>query len=227
MVIVRFKVGEDEERALVRLNQKLNANLDRIPPGASMPLVKPRSIDDVPILAVTLWGQRYDDFALRTLAAQVHDAVKEVPDVSEVTLIGGRPARGARGARPRAAGGLRARPAAWCKRALGGANVSIDDSGPGQRQRGSCACRPATGCASVEDVRHIGGVAPAGPRRPGADVAAVVDGDAEPTAYVLFHSREGGSHPAVTIAVAKRKGTNAIAVAHAPSSRSSRPCAAR
>ena len=68
MVIVRFKVGEDEERALVRLNQKLHGNLDRIPPGVTMPLIKLRSIDDVPILAVTLWGERYDDFALRTLA---------------------------------------------------------------------------------------------------------------------------------------------------------------
>ena len=53
MVIVRFLVGEDEERALVRLNQKLQANFDRIPPGASSPIVKPRSIDDVPIAAVT------------------------------------------------------------------------------------------------------------------------------------------------------------------------------
>ena len=58
MVIVRFLVGEDEERALVRLNQKLQANFDRIPPGASSPIVKPRSIDDVPIAAVTLWGAR-------------------------------------------------------------------------------------------------------------------------------------------------------------------------
>ncbi len=58
MVIVRFYVGEDEEEALVRLNQKLAANMDRIPPGVSPPLVKPRAIDDVPILAVTLWGAR-------------------------------------------------------------------------------------------------------------------------------------------------------------------------
>ncbi len=53
MVVVRFKVGEAEEAALVRLNQKLAANADRIPPGVIGPIVKPRSIDDVPILAVT------------------------------------------------------------------------------------------------------------------------------------------------------------------------------
>jgi multidrug efflux pump subunit AcrB len=90
MVIARFLVGEDEERALVRLNQKLQANVDRIPPGASPPIVKPRSIDDVPIVAVTLWGAGYEDDVLRSLAAQLREALAEVPDVSEVTVLGGR-----------------------------------------------------------------------------------------------------------------------------------------
>src|SRR6188768_1451782 len=91
MVVVRFKVGEAEEAALVRLNQKLAANADRIPPGVVGPLVKPRSIDDVPILAVTLWSERYGDDQLRSLAVQLRDAIAEVHDVSEVTIIGGRP----------------------------------------------------------------------------------------------------------------------------------------
>jgi electron transfer flavoprotein alpha subunit len=51
--------------------------------------VKPRSIDDVPILALTLWSERYDAATLRRIAAQAHDAIKEVPDVSEVRIIGG------------------------------------------------------------------------------------------------------------------------------------------
>ena len=67
-VIVRFLVGQDEEKSIVRLNQKLAANLDLIPPGASQPLVKPRSIDDVPILALTFWSKRYGDFELRPVA---------------------------------------------------------------------------------------------------------------------------------------------------------------
>ena len=65
------------------------ANFDLIPPGASQPLIKPRSIDDVPILAVTLWSDRYDHYDLRRIAAQVHDEIKQVTDVSEVKLIGG------------------------------------------------------------------------------------------------------------------------------------------
>ncbi len=88
-VIVRFLVGQDEEKAIVRLNQKLAANLDLIPPGASQPLVKPRSIDDVPILALTFWSKRYGDFELRRIAAQVDDTIKQTPDVSAVALIGG------------------------------------------------------------------------------------------------------------------------------------------
>src|SRR6187551_2763964 len=58
MVIVRFMVGQAEEAALVRLNQKLAANADRIPPGVANPIVKPRSIDDVPIMAFTAWSER-------------------------------------------------------------------------------------------------------------------------------------------------------------------------
>ena len=89
LAIVRFYVGQDEEKSIVRLNQKLYANFDLIPPGASPPLVKPRSIDDVPILALTLSSKRYGDYELRRIAAQLHDAIKQVPDVSAVTLIGG------------------------------------------------------------------------------------------------------------------------------------------
>ena len=63
----------------MRLNQKLQANFDRIPLGVSPPLVKPRTIDDVPILALTFHSARYDHYTLRRLAAQVDDAVKTIP----------------------------------------------------------------------------------------------------------------------------------------------------
>jgi multidrug efflux pump subunit AcrB len=89
LAIVRFHVGEDEERSMVKLHDKLRANFDLIPPGASQPLVKPRSIDNVPILALTLWSERVDPFILRRIAAELDDQVKAVPDVSETGLIGG------------------------------------------------------------------------------------------------------------------------------------------
>src|SRR5512135_3334543 len=89
MTIIRFKVGTDLEAALVRLNQKLQANFDRIPLGVTPPLVKPRTIDDVPILALTFHSARYDHAMLRRVAAQVEDAIKVIPQVAETTLIGG------------------------------------------------------------------------------------------------------------------------------------------
>src|SRR5690348_13376551 len=89
MAIVRFRVGEDEEKSIVRLNQKMQANFDIIPPGATPPLIKPRSIDDVPILAITLASPRYTPFELRRIAAQVHDTAKQADNVSAVNIIGG------------------------------------------------------------------------------------------------------------------------------------------
>lgn len=89
MAVVRFYVGENEEASIVRLNQKLAANFDLIPPGASHPLVKPRSIDDIPILTLTLWGSHYGDLELRQVAAQLRDSVKQVNDVSSVEILGG------------------------------------------------------------------------------------------------------------------------------------------
>jgi multidrug efflux pump subunit AcrB len=211
LAIVRFAVGEDEEAALVRLNQKLAANGDRIPPGASPPLVKARSIDDVPIVALTLWGPRYDDHQLRQLAAQVREAVAEVPDVSEVTLIGGRPREVRVEVDPAnlASAGLDPLRVA---RAIEAANTRTTGTGP---VAGGAAMRLEAGgaIASVEELRRVVIPGPLGATQV-AEIARVVDGDSEPTSYVRYHSRADGAHPAVTIAVAKRKGANAITVAH-------------
>jgi len=212
MVVVRFKVDEPQEAALVRLNQKLAANVDRIPPGVIGPIVKPRSIDDVPILAVTLWSDRYADDQLRTLAAQVRDAIAEVADVAEVTLIGGRPRQVRVEVDP-------ARLAAYSldplsvRQAIARTNVRRAAAGP-------VAAGAITGLEagsylhSVDDIRSTAVTSVGGRSVFVRDVAEVVDGDAEPSAYVAFQSKASGAQPAVTIAVAKRKGTNATDVAH-------------
>ena len=77
LVIVRFYVGTKEEDAIVKTYNKLYSNLDRIPPGVSQPIIKVRSIDDVPILALTLWGQGYDSYRLRRIAGEVEDRLKQ------------------------------------------------------------------------------------------------------------------------------------------------------
>jgi multidrug efflux pump subunit AcrB len=212
MVVVRFRVGEPEEAALVRLNQKLAANFDLIPPGAVGPLVKPRSIDDVPILAVTLWSPRYDDHQLRLLAAQLRDAIAEVSDVSAVTLLGGRPRQLSVTIDPARLAAYGLDPLA-VQGAIAGANARAAASGAvtgGQVTGIEAGGRLAT----AGEVGNV--VVSSSSGRPVfvRDVAEVVDSDAEPTTYVTFQSREAGANPAVTIAVAKRKGTNAIDVGH-------------
>ena len=212
MVVVRFRVGEAEEGALVRLNQKLAANADRIPPGVIGPIVKPRSIDDVPILAVTVWSARYGDDQLRALAAQLRDAIAEVTDVSEVTLIGGRPRQLRVDVDPARLAAYGLDPLA-VQRAIAATNVRGTASGPvasGQITGLEAGNRLRT----ADEVRRV--VVSAASGRPVlvSDLAEVVDGDAEPSSYVTYQSRDAGAQPAVTIAVAKRKGTNAIDVAH-------------
>jgi len=89
MAVVRFYVGQNEEQSIVRLQSKLMANMDRIPCCATQPLIKPRYIDDVPILALTFWGDGVDHYVLRRVAAEVEKLVKREPDVSLTSLIGG------------------------------------------------------------------------------------------------------------------------------------------
>ena len=212
MVIVRFLVGEDEERALVRLNQKLQANFDRIPSGASAPIVKPRSIDDVPIAAVTLWGEGYEDDVLRTLAAQLREALAEVPDVSEVTVLGGRSREITVQLDPARLAAAAIDPV-HLSRTLEAANSRTTSTGP---VSGGDVARLEAGrhVETATALREVVVSAQQGRSIRLGDVARVTDADAPPASYVRFYSRDDGSHPAVTLAVAKRKGANAITVAH-------------
>ena len=209
MAIVRFLVGQDEEKSIVRLNQKLDANLDLIPPGASQPLVKPRSIDDVPILALTFWSKRYGDFELRRIAAQVDDTIKQTPDVSAVTLIGGQ---------------RREIRITLDRRATGGLHLCAAAGGGRAGRFPTAACRRASSRAATgEYLLETGEFL-----RTAEDVRNVVAGVAERQADLRARRRRGDRrrrgavavralartakafYPAVTIAVAKRKGTNAV-----------------
>src|SRR6266487_2504902 len=91
MLVVRFYVGSKEEDAIVQTYNKLYSNFDRIPPGVSQPIIKVRSIDDVPILALTLWGKNYDSYHLRRVAGELENYLKPLDDVSETSIIGGQP----------------------------------------------------------------------------------------------------------------------------------------
>ena len=210
MVIVRFVVGEDEERALVRLNQKLNSNFDIIPAGVSRPLVKLRSIDDVPIMALTLSSARYGDDQLRLIAGQLHDALKEVDNVSAVQIIGGRPRQVTVAIDPARLASYALDPP-MLARALQGSNIMppASDIVSGNR---SGLVQAGSWLTTARDVANVVvGTRQGLPIRL-SDVATIRDADAEPTNYVTFVGRDGRSYPAVTLAISKRKGTNAIAI---------------
>jgi len=90
MLIVQFYVGEDIERSLVKLYNELMKNMDKMPPGIMMPLVKTRAIDDVPVLGLTLWSEKYNDYELKQLGQTLTNEIKKIPDVASINIIGGR-----------------------------------------------------------------------------------------------------------------------------------------
>ncbi len=89
IVTVRFLVGEDMEKSLVKLYNKVMSNRGILPPGAGEPLVVPKSIDDVPIVTLTLWSGRYDSYTLRRVARELCDELKKSHNVAETEIKGG------------------------------------------------------------------------------------------------------------------------------------------
>ena len=210
LVIVRFKVGEDPERSLVKLTEKMRSNFDRIPMGVSAPLIKPKSIDDVPILALTFHSSRYDHLTLRRLAAQVDESVKQVPLVAETTLLGG----------ARRAVRVQLDPVRLASRNLSpGILVPMLQQANRQFRAGGLTTGNSevlveTGgfLRTADDVGNV--VIGVFSGRPVylREVADIVDGGEEATQYVLYGSRTS-EEPAVTLSIAKRPGANAISVA--------------
>ncbi len=212
LVTVQFRDGVDREKALTQLYDKLAANLDQAPPGVEPPLIKPRGIEDVPVLTLTLWSERDDPHVLRRVATELAVGLEDVPDVSGAVVIGGQareiqvlldPGRLAeRGLSPQqAVQGIRA------------ANVHLP---AGSLEGSNAVVRVEAGAflRSSDDVANlVVGATPAGPVYL-HDVAAVHDGPEEPSSYVLHGGRGTGGleHPAVTVSVTKRRGTNAAEV---------------
>jgi multidrug efflux pump subunit AcrB len=224
MAIVRFFVGEDEEKSIVRLQSKLMANYDRIPCCASPPLIKPRYIDDVPILAITFWGEDADHYLLRRLAAEVENIAKREENVSITSLIGGYrrqvdvrldPVR-------MSAFGMDAEKIAAL---ISAANIE-GDAGTYPSPEGQVLVHTGEFLKTIEDVKSL--VVGLHKERPIylRDVAVITDGPREPEQYVFFgtgpasaekkistENQDRSLFPAVTLTVAKRKGTNAITIA--------------
>jgi multidrug efflux pump subunit AcrB len=89
LVTVQFKVGEDQEKSLVKLYNQLMQNMDRMPPGAMQPIVKPINVDDVPIMTLTLSSSRVDGLEMRQVADRLLEQLRNIPGVSFTQVMGG------------------------------------------------------------------------------------------------------------------------------------------
>lgn len=89
MLIVQFYVGQDVERSYVKLYDELAKHENLFPQGVYKPMVKTRSIDDVPMLGITIWSEKQDDYQLRQIAEEVTSEIEKVKDVAITKEIGG------------------------------------------------------------------------------------------------------------------------------------------
>ena len=216
VITVQFKVGIPRTEALVRLYDTVNANADWLPRGLGVgePLIKPKGIDDVPIVTLTLYAKDRDTgaFDLERVAHTLEAEIKRVPGTREVTTYGG-PGRAVRveidPARMAGAGVT----VAELRQALQSANLGapVGDLLAGDR---AVALEAGPYLRDARDVATLVVSARGGKPVFLQDVARVVDGPLPPQRYV-WHGTKDGDAPAVTVAITKKPGENAIAVADA------------
>lgn len=224
LCVVRFYVGEETEKSLINTYTKLYQHLDWMPSGCSMPLLKPRSIDDVPIVNLTFWGPGYTSQALRAIVTHVNDEIRNIPGISE-TVVHGSARRQAR---------VLLTPDRLYALGLDPADILQALETQNQAERAgdfssgnySYPVRLNNFFQTREDVENTVITVVGGKPVFLRDVAEIRDGPEEPEAYVLFAAgpaakekkiaaEPGKLFPAVTISAAKRKGQNATGLAHA------------
>ncbi|MCT4588108.1 MAG: efflux RND transporter permease subunit [Carboxylicivirga sp.] len=219
MLIVQFYVGEDVERSLVKLYNEIIKNMDQMPQGVTMPLVKTRSIDDVPVIGLTLWSENYDDYQLKRVAQELTSEIEKITDVSETKVIGGRNREiqvvlnrdkmAAFGVDP-----------LLITQQLQAANQQVS-AGSFNSANAEYAVRTGKFFENADEVANLViGVHQNSPVYL-HQVAQVEDGPELPNSYVAFgygvasENKETftAEYPAVTISIAKRRGTDAMRLA--------------
>ncbi len=222
LTVVRFYVGEDVEKSLVKAYTKLYQHLDWIPPGCSEPILKPRSIDDVPIVTLTFWGEGYDAYRLRQIVARVNDEIRNIPGISETFIKGGLRREVRIELQPDRIYALGLDPVDVAEMIVAQNQARL----VGTFREGDYAFRVrlANFFTDLRDLENTVIHTVAGRPVYLRDVARVVEGPEEPEAYVFMvpgpaaeareiEGEEGKLYPAVTLAIAKRKGWNATKLA--------------
>jgi len=219
MIIVQFYVGEDVERSLVKLYDELMKNMEKMPQGATMPMIKTRAIDDVPALGITLWSEKYDDYSLRQLGEVITNEIKKISDVANINIIGGR---------------SREVKVVLDKNKMSGNRIDFltvsknIQAANAQMAAGSLlqydtaySVQSGNFLTSADDVTNL--IVGTNGQQPVflKQIATVTDGPQTPAQYVMFgyggadtaSQKFNASYPAVTLSIAKRKGADAMHLA--------------
>ncbi|PPK94419.1 multidrug efflux pump subunit AcrB [Nonlabens xylanidelens] len=219
MVIVQFYVGEDIERSFVKLYNEINKHMDQMPEGVTMPLVKTRAIDDVPMLGLTLWSENYSDYQLGQMAHELEAEIKKINDVAITHKIGGRERqlRVVLDKDKLASSGLDFMQVSQMIKA----NNAQLNAGKFDKNDTEFIVNTGDFLASTTDVENL--VVGVQQNQPIylKQVAQIIDGPEVPQSYVSLGFGQGSDkktgflseYPAVTISVAKRKGADAMKIA--------------
>ena len=219
MVIVQFFVGEDIEKSFVKLYNEMSKHMDQMPPGVTMPLIKPRAIDDVPMLGLTLWSETYDDYQLKQIAGELTQEIEKVDKVSATHVIGGRnrQVRVVLDKDKMAASGLDFLGVAEMIKA----NNHQMSSGSFDKNDTEFLVTTGRFLETSDDVENL--IVGVQQNQPVflKQVASIVNGPELPSSYVSHGFGQGSEsaskfqseYPAVTIAVAKRQGADAMKIA--------------
>ena len=217
MLVVQFYVGEDVERSMVKLYDELLKNMDKMPQGVSMPLIKTRAIDDVPVLGLTLWSENHSDYELKQLGDALSNEIKKIADVADVTVIGGR-RREIKVILDKDKMAQNHLDFNTVGEYIRMGNVQMSGS-PLLSHDTAYAVETGSFLSTADDVsRLIVGTNGGQPVYLG-QVARISEGPQTPSQYVSFgygkadtawKGRYRSSYPAVTLAVAKKKGADAM-----------------
>ncbi len=226
VLAVRYKVGEDRTDAIVRLYNKVFSNQDWLPRnlGVGQPIIKPKGIDDVPIITATLWSEKpgVGAYELGQVAHAIESELKRVPGTRDIYTIG----------EPERVVSVQLDPQALAgygidlsdlRLALQAGNTSRDNLTVTNQNR-EVLVQAGTFLTAAEEIGDL--VVGVHQGRPVflRDVAAIRHGADQPEQYVWIGGgpaaeqqklTASGKLPAVTIAVAKKPGTNAVDIANA------------
>lgn len=220
MLIVQFYVGEDVERSLVKLYSELMKHMDVMPQGTTLPLIKPRAIDDVPVMALTLWGEQYDDYRLKLIGQELSNELKKVPDVADISISGGRN-REVKVVLNKSLMALNGVDFLTIGKAIQAGNTQ-SDAGTLVQNDSAFSVQTGNFLNSAEEVANLVVGTKGGQPVYLKQVAKVEEAPSTASQYVFYgygkadtagYKKYKASYPAVTLAIGKKKGADAMKLA--------------